>query len=67
LDERGHDPRGDFVEVYDDPEPALRIKVAAIEPLATSTWVIRAVVRPRDGRQNRCDVSEHRRSRDRQM
>jgi hypothetical protein len=64
LDERGHDPGGDVIEVYDHPQPAARIKdVPTIEALAARTWIALAEVRTLDCCQDHGNVIEEPRSR----
>jgi len=52
LDQRGHDPRRIFVEVYDHPQPTARVDVSAVEMLTAREQVGSAVVwvgyRPED-------------------
>jgi hypothetical protein len=59
LDEGGHDERGVLVEVYDDPQVSTRIEIAAIETLATWSWILLTLVRKADGVQDRCSVLDH--------
>lgn len=48
-----------LVEVYDDPQPAPRIEITAIEALPAGRVVIEANVRPIDGVEDRSDDLQH--------
>ncbi|MGP0102679.1 MAG: hypothetical protein ACLPUT_13810 [Solirubrobacteraceae bacterium] len=54
----GHDPRGILAEVYDDPQPAVRLDVLAVETLATGDRVQDTMVGPRDRPHDHVDVIE---------
>jgi hypothetical protein len=46
-------------EVYDDPQPPMRIEVASIEAFAPRNGIVLAEVRPLDSGEDRVDVRRH--------
>jgi hypothetical protein len=56
LNQRGHDPGGSLVEVYDHSQPPVWIEILAIEPLATRSRIVFSVVWIRDDSQHELDL-----------
>jgi hypothetical protein len=56
LDQGGHDPGRLVIEVYDDPQPAPRVDVAAVEVLSARKWNVRAMIGMSDSPEDEIDL-----------